>query len=130
VRDTGKERKRTGALGERIACAYLRRHGFSIRATNVRRKTGELDIVACKGDTLHVVEVKTVVCEAFPTSTREDTYDPSDNLHPYKIRKVARTAEWYVMDTEWEGEWQIDGALVWLRGSDGRAKVRYLPQIV
>jgi hypothetical protein len=52
------------------------------------------------------------------------------NLHPWKLQKVARTAEWYCLEKHWEGEWQIDGCLVWLRRRDGRAHVRYLPQLL
>lgn len=130
-----KTRKEIGVLGEKLAAEYLVRHGFGIRDRNVLRKTGELDIVAEKGDTLHFVEVKTLVVEAFPSSVAypedaTDEYDPSLNLHEMKIRKVARTAEWYVLEANWEGEWQVDGALVWIRRKDGVGLVRYLPQIV
>ena len=59
-------RKEVGALGEDVACEYLRRHGFSICARNFVRKTGELDIIAEKENTLHFVEVKTVLAEEFP----------------------------------------------------------------
>ncbi len=128
---SSKTRKEIGALGERIAAEYLKRHGFSIRDRNISRKTGELDIIAEKENTLHFVEVKTVLTNTFPLDANvEDAYDPSLNLHEMKIRKVARTGEWYALEKEWEGEWQIDGCLVWLRRSDGMAKVRYLPQIV
>jgi putative endonuclease len=124
-------RKDIGALGERIAAEYLRRKGFTLVDKNVARKTGELDVVMRNGATMHFVEVKTVLCYEFPAAeSTEDAYDPADNLHPQKIRKVARTAEWYVMQNDWEGEWQVDGALVWLRERDGLARVRYLPQIV
>jgi hypothetical protein len=51
-------------------------------------------------------------------------------LHGAKLRKVARTAEWYCLEKRWEGEWQVDGCLVWLRRRDGRARVRYLPQLL
>lgn len=126
-----KSRKEVGNLGENVAAEYLKRHGFTIRDRNVARKTGELDIIAEKEDTLHFVEVKTVLTDKFPLDENvADTYDPSLNLHEMKIRKVARTGEWYVLEKEWEGEWQVDGCLVWLRRSDGMAKVRYLPQIV
>jgi len=57
-------------------------------------------------------------------------YDPSLNLHQAKVRKVARTGEWYVLEKKWEGEWQVDGMLVWLRRRDSVARVSYLPQIV
>ena len=128
---SSKTRKEIGALGESIACAYLKRHGFSIRDRNVARKTGELDIIAESSDTLHFVEVKTILVDEFPSEKYVgDEYDPSNNLHEMKIRRVARTGEWYVLEKDWEGEWQVDGCLVWLRRRDGMAKVRYLPQIV
>jgi putative endonuclease len=118
-------------LGEKVAAEYLQRHGFSIQDCNVARKTGELDIIAKKEDTLHFVEVKTILIDEFPDGKDlDDNYDPSMNLHEMKIRKVARTGEWYVLEQNWEGEWQVDGCLVWLRRRDGMAKVRYLPQIV
>ena len=120
-----------GALGEKVAAEYLKRHGFSIRDRNVVRKTGELDLIAEKDDTLHFVEVKTILTDEFPDGKDiGDDYDPSSNLHEAKIRKVARTGEWYAAEKEWEGEWQVDGCLVWLRRRDGMAKIRYLPQIV
>jgi len=125
-------RKEVGNLGENAACEYLKRHGFSIRDRNFTRKTGELDIIAEKENTLHFVEVKTVLAEEFPLAENkgEDVYDPSLNLHEAKVRKVARTGEWYVLEQDWEGEWQVDGVLVWLRRRDGMARVSYLPQIV
>ncbi|HUY05487.1 MAG TPA: YraN family protein [Candidatus Paceibacterota bacterium] len=128
---SSKTRKEVGALGENVAAEYLRRHGFRIRDRNIARKTGELDIIAEQGDTLHFVEVKTNLVDEFPDDAGTgDAYDPSQNLHEAKIRKVARTGEWYVLEKDWEGEWQVDGVLVWLRRRDGMAKVRYLPQIV
>ena len=125
-------RKEVGTLGENVACEYLRRHEFSIRDRNYVKKTGELDVIAEKENTLHFVEVKTVLAEEFPLAENkgEDVYDPSLNLHEAKVRKVARTGEWYVLEKKWEGDWQVDGCLVWLRRRDGLARVSYLPQIV
>ncbi len=123
--------KDIGVLGEKVVAEYLKRQGMKIIAKNVARKTGEIDIIARKGNTLHFVEVKSVVCINFPIAgAATDAYDPSTNLHEAKIRRVARTSEWYVANTDWEGEWQVDGALVWLRKHDGMARVRYLPQIL
>jgi Holliday junction resolvase-like predicted endonuclease len=127
-------RKEVGALGEKVAQAYLVRHGLRICEVNFARKTGELDVIAEgqeAGRTLHFVEVKTILCDSFPSETSvHDDYDPSLNLHEAKLRKVARTSEWYVLEKQWEGEWQVDGCLVWLRRSDGKAYVRYLPQLI
>ena len=126
-------RKDTGNFGEGMAAIYLTRHGFRVTARNVSRKTGELDIIAVKGKTLHVIEIKTSLCEEFPNHEQRNgdvLYSPANNLHANKIRKVARTAEWCVSNIDWEGDLQIDGALVWIRREDGRALVRYIPQIL
>ncbi len=124
-------RKEVGALGECVAAVYLKRRGFELLERNLVRKMGEIDLIAREGETLHFVEVKTILCEQFPVERgAADEYDPSLNLHEAKIRKVARMGEWYAAEQEWEGEWQVDGALVWLRRRDGLARVRYLPQIV
>ena len=124
-------RKEVGNLGESVACEYLRRHGFTIRDRNITKKTGELDVVAEKENTLHFVEVKTVLANDLPDErSTGDRYDPSLNLHEAKVRKVARTGEWYVLEKKWEGDWQVDGCLVWLRRRDGVARVSYLPPIV
>ena len=128
---SSKTRKEVGNLGESIACEYLRRRGLTIVDRNISKKTGELDVIAKGEDTLHFVEVKTILTDDFPKDEDgKDEYDPSLNLHEYKIRKVSRTGEWYVLEKHWEGEWQVDGCLVWLRRRDGMARVSYLPQIV
>ncbi|HQU07760.1 MAG TPA: YraN family protein [Candidatus Paceibacterota bacterium] len=129
---SGWSRKQIGALGERAAAEYLRRNGFSVLDTNVARKTGELDLVAIKRTTLHVVEVKSVACDEFPAPdiTESTLFNPTENLHPAKLRKVVRTGQWYIAEKHWEGEWQVDGIVVWLRRRDGIARVRYLPQLV
>lgn len=140
---SSKDRKYIGAVGEKVAAEYLQRHGFTIRDRNIARKTGELDVIAEKDNTLHFVEVKTMLTDDFPYSDQfpaanrtteamggySDSYDPSMNLHAAKIQKVVRTGEWYVIENEWEGDWQVDGCLVWLRKRDGMARVSYLPQI-
>ena len=120
-----------GTLGENAAVKYLQKQGFSIVDRNVTRKTGEIDVVAKRKGTLHFVEVKARLCKEFPHEDTGDTaFDPSANLHNAKIGRVARTSEWYVAEKGWEGEWQVDGLLVWLRARDGAAYVTYLPQIL
>lgn len=123
--------KELGALGEEAATLYLKKHGFFVVERNVVRKTGEIDVIAKKKSTLHFVEVKARLCKEFPhNQAGGGDFDPSANLHNVKIAKVTRTASWYVAEKCWEGEWQIDGLLVWLRGRDGAAYVSYLPQIL
>jgi putative endonuclease len=126
-----KSRKEVGIIGENVVVEYLRRREFTLIGRNIARKTGELDVIVRKEGVIHIVEVKALLCYEFPSANKnEDTYNPGENLHAYKIHKVARTAEWYIANIGWEGEWQIDGALVWLRERDGMARVKYLPQIL
>ena len=54
-----------GKLGECIARIYLRLHLYKILEKNFRTNTGEIDIIAKKGETIVFVEVK------FRTNTRE-----------------------------------------------------------
>src|SRR5438046_5629802 len=51
---------RRGALGESLACRYLKRNGYKILFRNFRgRVGGEIDVVCRDNDTLVFVEVKT-----------------------------------------------------------------------
>ncbi len=124
--------KEIGHFGERATAEYFKKHGFRILDRNVARKTGELDIVIQKENVVHIVEVKSIACDDFPNTLNDNGYlfNPADNLHSTKIRKVVRTGEWYIAEKGWEGEWQVDGAIVWIRRRDGVARVRYLPHIV
>ncbi len=56
---TGTDRKTVGIIGENIAAAYLRRHGYKILERNYRLENHEIDIIAKKGKTIIFVEVKT-----------------------------------------------------------------------
>ena len=51
--------KDTGFLGENKAAAYLVNNGYHILDRNWRYKHLEIDIIASKGNCLHIVEVKT-----------------------------------------------------------------------
>ena len=49
----------TGRAGEEAAREFLRKAGYGICAMNWRSGPYEIDIIARKGDVLHIVEVKT-----------------------------------------------------------------------
>jgi putative endonuclease len=71
-----------GAAGERLAVEHLQRLGYAIVARNHRTRFGELDVVACDGDALVFVEVK----------TRRAGACPWDALHDRKRAQVRRMA--------------------------------------
>ena len=124
-----KTRKDIGNLGEKSAAEYLKKQGFSILERNLVRKIGEIDIVAKRHSTIHIIEVKTRLCREFPTEVTGLLYSPTDNLDARKLHQVTRVGQWYVAEKKWEGEWQIDAVVVWLRERDSAAQVEYLPQI-
>jgi putative endonuclease len=87
------EHLQRGATGEKLACRYLRRHGFKILYRNFRgRSGGEIDIVCRDGDTLVFVEVK--------TRSREDYGRPFEAVGLAQQKRISR------------------GALAWLRMLD------------
>lgn len=51
--------KDTGFFGENMAADYLINNGFQVLHRNWRYRHLEIDLIACKGDCLHIVEVKT-----------------------------------------------------------------------
>ena len=57
------EKRKTGNLGEDLACRFLMKHEFNISERNYLKKCGEIDIIADKGSKIHFIEVKSVSCE-------------------------------------------------------------------
>jgi putative endonuclease len=49
----------TGKIGEAMAAGYLQRQGYRLLYRNWRHGRSEIDLIACKGTTLHFIEVKT-----------------------------------------------------------------------
>ena len=54
-----KKAERLGLAGEQLAALYLRLKLYRIVARRVKTPLGEIDLVARRGDTLAIVEVKT-----------------------------------------------------------------------
>ncbi|MDE6207533.1 MAG: YraN family protein [Muribaculaceae bacterium] len=76
-----------GKWGESLAVDRLTAEGFAILETNWRMGHLELDIVARRGDTVVVAEVK----------TRSDLdVDPLESIDNRKIRNIVRAAEVFI----------------------------------
>ena len=52
-------RLQLGRRGEQLAALHLERLGFEILARNERTRHGEIDLIACDGETIVFAEVKT-----------------------------------------------------------------------
>jgi putative endonuclease len=122
------EKRRLGDIGENIACVFLEKHGFEIIERNYLRKWGEIDIVAKKNNILHFVEVKSVSRPNVPFGTgghHKETYRAEENLHPQKLKRLARAMQTYVLEKRLDLEWQLDLITVRIdeKNRNGRAEM-------
>ena len=120
--------QQTGEIGEQEVVNYLADKGFNILERNYTRKWGELDIVAKKSNVLHFIEVKSItVRDMF---SRENSYRPEDNMHPWKVKRLQRALETYLMDrgVDENTEWQFDLACVYFK--ENEARVEFIEDIV
>ena len=80
---TRAEREARGRRGERLAAWFLRLHGWRIVARRVKTPRGEIDLVARRGRTVALVEVK------WRATAAERDYA----IDEYRLRRVAAAAE-------------------------------------
>jgi len=126
------KRKEVGRVGEEIAAQFLERKGFKVIARNYRKPWGEIDIIAEKGDSVRFVEVKAVSRESLPEDVSREMqgYRPEEQVHPSKLRKVARTAELYMAHTKDDRDFQIDVVGVFLNLRTREARCRLFEQVL
>jgi putative endonuclease len=126
-----KIRKEVGRMGESIAAQFLERKGFTIIERNYRKPWGEIDLIAEKGGAVRFVEVKTLSRENIPDVSRElSGYRPEEQVHPAKLRKIARTAELYMNGKGDDREYQIDVVGVFLNMHTRQARCRLFEQVL
>lgn len=80
--------KDTGARGELLAEAFLKKQGYRIVERNFRCKFGEIDIVGFKKGVLSFIEVKTRSSDAFG--------QPVDSVDKAKQKRLVRLANYYL----------------------------------
>ena len=140
------ETQKTGEIGENIAVKFLVKQGFLIRERNYTKKWGEIDIIAEKNEKLFFVEVKSVSsadanlryaegfgkARALADKREIDNYRPEDNMHPWKLKRLARTIQTYLLSNKVpdEKEWQVDLLVVFLSLEDKKARVKVVSDII
>ena len=125
--------QKTGEIGENVAVKFLVKHGFAILDRNYTKKWGEIDIIAEKDSKLHFVEVKSVVREDLGDVSQEtlDQYRPEDNMHPWKLKRLSRAIQTYILSKKLdEKEWQVDLLAVFLSLKDKKARVKMVEDII
>jgi len=133
------KKNQVGAWGEEITIKYLRKRGFSILNTNYLKKWGEIDIVARETlderqgeELIRFVEVKTV---SYKTRAELDyavtleTWRPEEQVTEFKLRKLNRVIESWLLENNFESDWQIDIAAVRIVPQETYATIKYIDNI-
>lgn len=116
------DKRKLGDIGENVACMFLEKHSFKILERNYLRKWGEVDIVAQKGSVIHFVEVKSV--------SDETKIRPEENMHEYKIKRLHRAIQTYLIEKKMDLDWQLDLVVVRINERDRIAKAELLENII
>jgi putative endonuclease len=94
-------RRDTGARGEELAVAYLKKQHYKILETNFRVRGGEIDIVAEKDRSVVFVEVRTKTTVSFGS--------PGESITETKKRRLINASLNYLdLHNMHAMEWQID----------------------
>lgn len=127
------ERNKIGAWGEEIAVGYLKRQNLVILERNYLKKWGEIDVVARGTGKIRFVEVKTVSYETkadLEAAVLRGTWRPEENVHYHKIQRLNRAIESWLMEHNYQGEWEIDVIGVRLVSREKYATVKYIPNVI
>lgn len=106
-----------GRAGEDAALDYLQEAGMTLLARNWRSGHYELDIVMEWGDTIRIVEVKSL--------SEHDGFDPTDNMTAVKCRRLVKAARRFLAENPCDREVFFDVVAVIFR--DGRPHISYIP---
>jgi putative endonuclease len=89
-----------GKIGEELAVNHLQQKGYEILETNWRYLKAEIDIIAQRGNTLAIVEVKTRSSDVIST--------PEDAVNPKKIKLLVSAANEYVIQNDLDVDVRFD----------------------
>lgn len=110
--------KSVGAIGEDLACIFLKKNGFRILFRNAKMKLGEIDVIAERGGCVSFVEVKTLLGNSLLM--------PEDNVSSSKKGKMRRAAQEWIAKNEHSffknkifPEWRIDVVAIRMQSTDG-----------
>lgn len=103
-----RNRQILGSWGEKLAAEFLREHGYSITASNVRTPYGEIDLIARQAEAGQGMVEVTVFVEVKTRSSRTFGY-PEEAVTPRKQAHLTGAAQYYLQEhPELAGDWRID----------------------
>lgn len=117
-------RHELGRLGERMAVAYLKKHGLRILTCNFRIRYGEIDCIAIdpRDQCTVFVEIK--------TRSGTEFGQPEDAVTPRKLQEVVKTAEYYMLEhPDVPQRMRIDVISVMVTGNGKAPDIRHLRNV-
>ena len=102
------EHNKLGEIGEELAAEHLVKNGYDILERNYTYQKAEVDIIAQKGDTLVVVEVK--------TRSTADFGNPQDFLKPKQIKRLVMAVDAYINENDLDVEVRFDIIAIVIEG--------------
>jgi putative endonuclease len=128
------EKQKIGEIGENVAVTFLMKRGFSILDRNYTKKWGEIDIITQKNGKLYFVEVKSMSKPDLASVTREtlDKYKPEENMHAWKLKRMSRIIQTYLLSKKIPDEmnWQVDLLIVFLDMKNKKARIKVVSNII
>lgn len=122
---------KVGKLGEDLACKFLMKRNYKIIERNYLKPWGEIDIIATNNRKIYFYEVKSVTCVTKEGVRKSQRYRAEENVHPYKIAKLRRVVETYLLEQGAKDiEWEFGVVTVHLNESDRVAHIKLIPNIV
>jgi putative endonuclease len=131
---TKKANKLKGDVGEGVAAAYLEQHEFEIICRNYRKKWGEIDIVASRGEEIHFIEVKATVVKTLKDvgRYRKNGYLPEERVNNHKMQQLRRIIETFLMEfSKWHhATIVVDIAAVYLGQAEQKGRVFLIENVM
>lgn len=102
------EHNKLGDLGEELAVEHLVKNGYDILERNYTYQKAEVDIIAQKGDTLVVIEVK--------TRSTADFGNPQDFLKPKQMKRLVMAVDAYIIENDLDVQVRFDIIAIVIEG--------------
>jgi len=94
------EHNELGKEGEKLAVEFLLKKGYKIVARNFFYQKAEVDIIARKGKTLAIIEVK--------TRSTPDFGDPQEFVKAKQIQNLVKAVDYFVNEHDLDVEVRFD----------------------
>ncbi|QCX53130.1 YraN family protein [Elizabethkingia sp. JS20170427COW] len=106
-----------GKEAEQRAVTFLQQNHFQILARNWRFQKAEIDIIARKGNTIHIVEVKARSSDFF--------ISPEEAVDTRKIKLLISAADAYLQNME-ENDVEVQFDIISIIAHSGQFKIDYM----